>query len=162
MNKRKLKIIIYMKIFFLVILLAGCARNPGVKKHFWQKNNNLESFRVFCSRDANNDTPVALDLVFVYNDLLTGELMKMDAGAWFKSKPDLSLKFRNSFKVLSYEVVPFSETDTTHMPSKHRHAVSIILFAKYHTKAGSKPADITTYVNPIIKLNKDSFSIVEE
>ncbi len=162
MNDRKLKITIYLKIFFLVILLAGCTKNPGEKKHFWQKNNNLESYRLFSVRNANNNTPVALDLVFVYNSLITGELLKMNADEWYEAKPDFMLRFRNSIQVLSHEVVPLSKPDTVRLPSKHRKAISIIMFAKYMTKKGNAPADITTFVRPLIRLDKDNYSIVEE
>ncbi len=158
-NHRKMSCMIMA---VLMTVLSGCAQNPGVKNHFWEKKNNLESFRIFCSRDANNDTPVALDLVFIYNDLLTGELLKMDADSWFKTKSDFSLKFRNGFDVMSYEVVPLSETDTVTLPGKHRKALSIIMFTKYLTKAGSTPADMTVYKKPLIRLEKDNYIIVEE
>ncbi len=148
-------------IILSVILICGCSKKAG-KKHFWQKNNQVKTIGILSSPDANDNAPTALDLIFIYNNFLGKELLKLNADQWFKTKDEVLLKFHGEVDIISYEVVPFSEIKNIKLPDKHKDAVDIILFAKYQSAAGSVPAVITNYKYPVIKLEKEKYTIRSE
>ena len=148
-------------ILTMVLAVCGCSGKSG-KKYFWQKNNQVKTIGIISSPDANGNSPTAVDLIFIYNDFLGSELLKLNADQWFETKNEVLLKFYGGVDVLSYEVVPFSEVKDIKLPDKHKDAVDIIIFAQYQSAAGSIPSVLTNYKYPLIRLEKEKYTIRSE
>jgi type VI secretion system protein len=112
---------------YALILLSACvpkAIRPASKL----------VIKVNISPQANNNNPVALDLVLVKNKKLLKELMKISAGDWFEKRNQYRLDYPKEIGLNagSWEWVPGQVVKIDPMPFKYKVAGGLI-FARYFT-----------------------------
>jgi type VI secretion system protein len=81
--------------------LAGCSMLfPSGEKVKW------DELTLAASDEANNDSPVAVDVVFVADKTLLDRVAELPASKWFAARGDLVGTFPNSIRYQSWELVP--------------------------------------------------------
>lgn len=90
-----------------------------------------KSVTVVASSDANQDSPVAVDLVFVRDPALLEVLNATPASKWFATRTDLQRAFPEGVGVVSLEVVPGQTLRLTDPARIHQLALVILAYADY-------------------------------
>lgn len=104
----------------LLLSCAGLHRMPTIR------------MRMHVEQRANQDQPIAFDLVAVRNKALSAELMKMTAGQWFAQRDQIREDFPKhaELEIRSWEWVPGQAVGE--LPVKLRmKAKEAFVFAKY-------------------------------
>jgi type VI secretion system protein len=83
--------------------------------------------------DANDDTPIAVDLVVVYEKTLVEDLLKMPATEWFKKKKQFMLDHQGAVEVKSWEWVPGQMVETITVEYRAG-CKKVIVFADYNSE----------------------------
>src|ERR1044071_4483147 len=79
----------------LVLLFTACPKVPKAvrSKGPGASGNSSLDVKFHISPAANNNNPVAVDLVLVKDKKLLGELMKMSASDWFEKRHQVELDY---------------------------------------------------------------------
>jgi len=122
-------------------LLSGCASIKAVTGKITSMASGLFSDRpkapdwrnlvVSASQDANLNTPVALDIVFIKDPAVAEALLTTPASKWFTSRRDLQRSFPDALTTISLEIVPGQAImmDSGHF--RGHVALTILAFAQY-------------------------------
>ena len=112
----------------ILILTAGCGVTQKARSMF----GGQLPFEVVIASDANEDSPVAVDLVFVYDKKLLDTLLKTPATEWFAKREQFIKDYGNALVVEKWEWVPGQQIDrinVAYRPGARR----VVLFADYVT-----------------------------
>jgi type VI secretion system protein len=116
--------------YFLLVVLLLCACSTGRKVR--QAFGGSLPIEVEIARLANDEAPIAVDLLFLYDDKLVADLLKMPASEWFQKREQYQ-KDHPAVIVQSWEWVPGQDVKLE--PIKYRAgAKNVVLFADYHTE----------------------------
>ncbi|MFH0844232.1 MAG: hypothetical protein V1930_02055 [Pseudomonadota bacterium] len=115
--------------------------------------------KVDMSERANNNTATALELVFVYDETLLKEFMKISAAEWFQKKEQFKRDYPGDtgFESWEWEWVPGQNISIIKIPLRPR-AKSGIIFAGYHGP-GPYRARIDPHESVEIKLLEKDFIV---
>lgn len=134
----------------LVLLCLACSGNP-------------EHLRVGLRAEegANQNAPIAVAVLVVYDDNVFNELSRLSAGEWFaqaaqymKDNPDSI-----SFDVVNWELMPGQEVDETAIKLQDRPSRGL-MFADYYT-GGRHRARFRAERRLMVLLGKDGFDVVD-
>jgi type VI secretion system protein len=149
--------------FLLVLLFVGGVLTScsSVKSalFFWRSSNNFEDLKIVVGLEANQNSAIALDLVFAYDNTLIGQLEKINARTWFKDKDNYRLNFPMGFDVVSWGLVPGQVAPRKPYPSHRKAATGIFIFANYSTPKGVHRARVDQLKYFEINLGKLDFTI---
>ncbi len=98
---------------------------PHPKPPLWS------SVTVVATSDANQDSPVAVDLVFVRDPALLEMLNATPAAKWFATRIDLQRAFPEGVGIVSLEVVPGQTRRLADHARIHQLALAVLAFASY-------------------------------
>jgi type VI secretion system protein len=112
----------------IVVLLAACSVGRKVRSAFGGKL----PIEVTIADDANDNSPVAVDLLLVYDDKLVDKLREMPAADWFKNKEQY-VADHPSVIVKSWEWAPGQAIEPIHVEYRAG-ARNVLLFADYQTE----------------------------
>ncbi len=90
-----------------------------------------KSLVVTASQDANRNSPVALDLVFIKEAAISEALLASSASKWFATRADQKRSFPNAFTTLSLEVVPGQSLLFTPRHLEGHVGLTVLAFADY-------------------------------
>ena len=90
-------------------------------------------FNVVVAPDANEDAPVAVDLIFVYDKKLLDTLLKTPSAEWFAKRDQFIKDYGNALVVENWEWVPGQEVEPLSVPYRAG-ARRVVLFARYGTE----------------------------
>ena len=135
-------------------LLAGCSVFGGSDKPI---QSRLIEFEV--AQGANQDSPIALDIVYVYDPQLVAQLTQMTAHDWFQKRDQVRQAFPTGFDLASYEVVPGQKGPIEQVPPKASQAIAAFVFANYATD-GTHRARVDGLERFFIALGDKDFVIV--
>jgi type VI secretion system protein len=108
--------------------LAGCSVAGKVRNAF----GGQLPIQVTVAPHANEDTPVAVDLVVVYNQKLLDELMKLPAADWFARRAQFLKDYPDTRLVQNWEWVPGQQVEPFSIEYRAG-ARRVLLFADYVT-----------------------------
>jgi type VI secretion system protein len=111
-----------------MVLVAGCGVTQKARSMF----GGQLPFEVVIASDANEDSPVAVDLVFVYDKKLLDALLKIPATEWFAKREQFIKDYGNALAVEKWEWVPGQQIDRINV-SYRAGARRVVLFADYVT-----------------------------
>lgn len=118
---------------------------------------DTERIQLTAAPDANLDSPVAVDLVFVLEgDALQG-VSNLASGQWFKDKSQLTLAYPTSLRAHSFELVPHRSV-TYDVEDEDEDAVAAFIFANY-SSPGTHRARVDRLENVVVRLGRNSFTI---
>lgn len=90
-----------------------------------------KSVTIAADADANLNSPVALDLVFVRDPALVDTLNATPAAKWFATRQDLQRAFPDGLAVVSVEVVPGQSLRLSDAAQIRQPALAILAFGAY-------------------------------
>ncbi len=110
---------------------------------------------------VNSDNPLPVDVVWVYDEELLKELLKLSAKAWFEKKEQFKRDFpsNEAFEVWPWEWTPGQKVMVQKIPIKAKSKGGII-FANYLTD-GDHRARIDPAEDFQIDFSEESFSVKE-
>ena len=109
-------------------LVTGCGVFGGDKPI----QSRVIEFEV--AQGANQDSPIAIDIVYVYDQQLVSQLTQMTAHDWFQKRSQVRQAFPTGFDVASFEVVPGQKGPIEAVPPKASQAVAAFVFANYSSE----------------------------
>jgi type VI secretion system protein len=108
-------------------LLPGCSwfRSPAIK---------ADRVDIIATPKANNNSPVAVDVVVVYDDAVLQKLAQVPAAEWFDKRTQFQLDAPTQIQVVAQlEVVPSSHVSVDLSSVERRKATGGLAFINYPT-----------------------------
>lgn len=107
--------------------------------------------------EANMDSPVAVDLVFILDGEALAGIANLSAGQWFRDKGQLTLAYPTGLRVHSFELVPRRTLSYT-LASKDEEAIAALVFANY-ASPGTHRARVDRLKSVNLRLGRNAFTI---
>lgn len=140
------RIILHLILSVLLILTSGCS--------LWQSRVDISSVVIDVAQDANDNAPVAVDMVAISDAALIAQIQSLSAEQWFTAKPQLLRDAPNALHIWSLELVPGSHFVTENNPLKGTPAQAIVLFARYRSDGDHRlRLDKTTSLHLLLMTN---------
>lgn len=120
---------------FFVLLIAALALSAGcgVTQKARSMFGGQLPFDVIVAADANEDSPVAVDLLFVYDKKLLDALLNIPASEWFARREQFVKDYGNALVVEKWEWVPGQQIERINVAYRPG-AQRVVLFADYVTE----------------------------
>lgn len=145
----------------IILLLALCTGGCGMPKRQFASLTGLGdklSLQVTTSNGANQNSPVAMDVVLVSDKKLLGVLDKLSASDWFQKRAQIELDHPGKIQVLTdLQLVPGQRYGPVKLKFNPRF-VAGILFANYFTP-GAHRAVIDIHKPLVVNLKEGNFTL---
>lgn len=143
----------------MVLLFTACPKVKIPKKIPGTSGESKLDVKVHVSSDANNNNPVAVDLVLVSDKKLLQELMKMSASEWFEKRHQVALDYpkETSLGAGRWEWVPGQQVKVDRVTVKYE-VVGGVVFANYFN-AGPHRAPIDPRKGILITLGEEDLCV---
>ena len=146
----------------LPLTLLGCSSVNTYIPFYPVHNNEIESILVHSDTQSNQNVPVSMDILFIYQNSLMKSIKNLTSPAWFKNKQAFLLSFQHSLDIVHLEVVPQTAPEKVRLPDNYAKAVQVILFANYINPKGQYQANLSQFKKLEINLHKDDYSLEEQ
>ena len=145
--------------FVALMFLTACPKVKVPKKIPGTSGESKLDVKVHVSPKANNNNPIAVDLVLVSNKKLLQELMKMPASEWFEKRHQFELDYPKETGLLAgrWEWVPGQQVKVDLVTVKYE-VVGGVIFANYFN-AGAHRAPIDPRKGILVTLGEDSLCV---
>ncbi len=143
----------------VVLLFTACPKVKVPKKIPGTSGESKLDVKVHVSAAANNNNPVAVDLVLVSDKKLLQELMKMSASEWFEKRHQVALDYpkETSLSANRWEWVPGQQVKLDRLTVKYE-IVGGVVFANYFN-AGTHRAPIDPRKGILITLGDEDLCV---
>jgi type VI secretion system protein len=143
----------------VMLLFTACPKVKIPKKIPGTSGDSKLDVKVHVSPAANNNNPVAVDLVLVSDKKLLQELMKMSAGEWFEKRHQVALDYpkETGLGAGRWEWVPGQQVKVDRVTVKYG-VVGGVVFANYFN-AGTHRAPIDPRKGVLITLGDDALCV---
>jgi hypothetical protein len=143
----------------LLLLFTACPKVKIPKKIPGTSGESKLDVKVHVSPAANNNNPVAVDLVLVSDKKLLQELMKMSASEWFEKRHQVALDYpkETGLGVNRWEWVPGQQVKLDRVTVKYE-VVGGVVFANYFN-AGTHRAPIDPRKGILITLGDEDLCV---
>jgi type VI secretion system protein len=145
----------------VVLLFTACPKVPKAvrSKVPGASGNSKLDVKVHISPAANNNNPVAVDLVLVKDKKLLTELMKMSASDWFEKRNQVELDYPKETELDAgrWEWVPGQQVKVDQVPV-NLDIVGGVVFAKYFS-AGTHRATFDPRKGILITLGDENLCV---
>lgn len=141
-----------------VLLLSGCGLfgSSGPNQPI---QTRLITFQV--AQAANQDSPVAVDIVYVLDPQLIPQLSQMTAHDWFQKRSSIRQAFPAGFDLTSRELVPGQKAPDEEIKDPTTDAIAAFVFANYSSE-GTHRARVDALEHISIALGEKDFSIMSQ
>ncbi|HEX8272503.1 MAG TPA: hypothetical protein VF615_07595 [Longimicrobiaceae bacterium] len=116
------------------------------------------SMAVYVAPEANNTSPVPVELVVAYDDELVKVLAGMTARDWFRQRAQLRQDNPRGMRTLAWEFVPGQSVPLQPLRVPRKKAKGAFVFADFYA-----PGDHRVRVDPfkriLLTLREDGFSV---
>lgn len=134
-----------ISLFVLLSTLVGCSTPPKTA---------IGSIEVVVESGANQNTPTALDIVFVYDTTSAG-LLPTTGPDWFDKKAALLNGLATGIDVVSLQFTPATIYNVA-LPKRYNDAIGVYSFSNYIDAAGQPRGNLTAYKKMTIRLTPDN------
>jgi type VI secretion system protein len=143
----------------IVLLFTACPKVKVPKKLPGTSGESKLDVKVHVSPVANNNNPVAVDLVLVSDKKLLQELMKMSASEWFEKRHQVALDYpkETGLGAGRWEWVPGQQVKVDRVTVKYE-VVGGVIFANYFN-AGTHRAPIDPRKGILITLGDEDLCV---
>jgi len=150
---------------------SGCAMVGGMANVVASTTANLfsgppgpsfldwKAITLVAATDVNQNSPLALDLVFVNDSAALEKLLTMPAAKWFASKDELLKTYPNALIIKSWELVPQQVLQLSEEALGSPRVAGMVLFANYFTPGDHRAQLPLGRVAFLVDLNARSFSV---
>ncbi|WP_310796119.1 hypothetical protein [Paraburkholderia fungorum] len=137
--------------------LAGCAM-PSMLS-FKGDKVKWDTMTFSASDDVNNNSPVAVDVVFVTDEAMLARIAELPASKWFAGRADLVSTFPKSIGYRSWEFVPGQHLDVPGDTFDRPRVAAAFVFANY-AGPGAHRVRIEQFSGRLaVQLDDNTFSI---
>jgi type VI secretion system protein len=145
--------------FVALMFLTACPKVKIPKKIPGTSGESKLDVKVHVSPKANNNNPIAVDLVLVSNKKLLQELMKMPASEWFEKRHQFELDYPKETGLAAgrWEWVPGQQVKVDLVTVKFE-VVGGVIFANYFN-AGAHRAPIDPRKGILVTLGEDNLCV---
>ena len=152
-------------IALVVLILSGCGISKAPKAIMLRARSMTGSrvdVRVIVAPDANQNSPLAVDLLYVYDAKLLDQLLKLNASEWFAQRKQLKrdLLPGEGAEIWSWEWVPGQQIPIQQLPIKTS-AEAGLVFANYLTP-GNHRFRIDPFEDIVIQLGERDLTVETE
>lgn len=120
----------------LCFVLSGCASvgsayNSVKQAMPWYRANDVDSIAVYVAPDASLRFAIAIDAVFVFDDMTLTVVKGLNSQQWFEQKNEILAKYHSALNVLNWTVVSGLGNSTKPLPNNHKEAIAVLAFANF-------------------------------
>lgn len=134
--------------------LAGCSMLfPSGDKVKW------DELTLVASNDANNDSPVAVDVVFVADQAMLARIAELPASKWFAARTDLVGTFPNAIRYQSWELVPGQQLVVPGEKLRGPRVAGVFVFADYPGPGAHRVRVERFNGRLVVQLGDNAFSV---
>ena len=146
-------------VFLLLFTACPKVKVPKTVRKVSGGGDSKLDVKVHVSPKANNNNPVAVDLVLVQDKKLLQELMKMSASEWFEKRHQVELDYPKETELDAgrWEWVPGQDVKVDQVPVK-MDIVGGVVFARYFN-AGTHRAPIDPRKGILITLGDENLCV---
>lgn len=108
--------------------------------------------------DANDNSAVAVDIVFIKDQAVLDALLAMPAAKWFSTRADLQRSFPEALAVLSYELVPSQAIKVGDKLWRDQAAWAVLVYANYSSPGEHRARMLLNTPGYVVQLGALSFS----
>lgn len=143
----------------LMLLFTACPKVKIPKKIPGTSGESKLDVKVHVSPAANNNNPVAVDLVLVSDKKLLQELMKMSASEWFEKRHQVALDYpkETGLNANRWEWVPGQQVKLDRVTVKYE-VIGGVVFANYFN-AGTHRAPVNPRKGILITLGDEDLCV---
>ena len=139
------------------LLLAGCAL-PGFLS-FKGTRLDWNEVELSAAPGANQNSPVALDIVLVLDETMIDRLNELTAAKWFGARTDLLKTYPKALTYRSWELVPEQTLRVSGASFGSPRVAAVFVFANY-TTPGAHRARVEELKKPIVvRLEPQGFDV---
>lgn len=149
------------------VLLSGCgamsavssmvssAMEPGPAAPDWK------SLVITANNDANQNSPVAVDVVYVKDKTMVTALLATSSSKWFATRSDLIRSFGESVEVSSFELMPSQSIRLDTQSLSSNLALAAFVFADYPTQGEHRERLQMAASGYVVQLGVKGFQVSE-
>ncbi|AIK95766.1 hypothetical protein [Candidatus Odyssella acanthamoebae] len=115
----------------------------------------LQEVQFNVAKDMNNNAPVSLKIVIVYDNDLYKKIGKLTAAQFFEQEASLASDNAGKFEVFNAEIVPGQKNDPLPIEPKDTTGVGIWVFGRYATPGPHRQSIGTDRIVQLNLLKKD-------
>jgi type VI secretion system protein len=149
----------------LAMTVAACGSSPASQQPSWLYRNTRAvmggkvEIKVEIAENANQNSPIAVDLIVVYDEKLMEQLMGMTAGEWFAKRSQIRRDYLDGagFDSWGWEWIPGQKVPVQTLPLKAA-AIGGVVFAKF-TAPGAHRTRINPFDDVTIFLRETDFAV---
>jgi type VI secretion system protein len=113
------------------------------------------------SDEANNDSPVAVDVVLVSDDAMLARIAELPASKWFAGRADLLSTFPKSLRFRSWELVPGQRLDLPADSFSGPRVAGAFVFANYPDPGAHRVRIQQFSGHLVVQLDSNSFTVTD-
>lgn len=114
----------------MAFVLSGCAAT----KSLFQPSIALTEVKFDVARNANDSTPIAVEVVAVSDEALLAKMLTMTADQWFDPQSNLRRDYPALLQTWYYELTPGLRMQVRRDPFARRGTRAVLLYAHYKGK----------------------------
>ena len=149
----------------LALVVTACSGSPASQQPSWLYRTTKAvtggqiEVKVEIADNANRNSPIAVDLVVVYDEKLMEQLMGMTAGDWFAKRAQIRRDYLDGagYDSWGWEWIPGQRVPVQRLPLKAA-AIGGVVFAKFITP-GAHRSRINPFDDVTIFLREDDFAV---
>lgn len=139
----------------LVFSLSGCS----AVTYLWDVTSDTERVTLAATPDANDDFPVAVDLVAVREKAFVDVIASTGANAWFEQREDFIRSNVDAIEVRHFEVIPGQRIEKIEYSFDERRTYfAIFAFADYPSTQSYR-ARLDSYETPTLILGAEGITV---
>lgn len=160
----------YVAMAWVLVSASGCAMVGSMANVVASSTANLfsgppgpsfldwKAMTVVAAPDVNQNSPLALDLVFVRDPAVLEKLLTMPAAKWFASKDEILKTYPNALSIKSWELVPQQVLQLSEEALGSPRVAGMVLFADYLAPGDHRAQLPMGKVSFLVDLGARSFS----
>lgn len=148
--------------------MTGCGNSGEALVSAVKKGMNFERSKVWIEKvsfraddNMNDQSPVTVDIVVAYDPALLGEIVKLDAQAYFLKKDQLKVDNNGKIDIFSFDILRGQRLLDQPINLSRMSGEGAIVFARY-ASPGPHRTVLSEESAIVVELKKDDFKIVPQ
>jgi|GEM_PF-3734491 len=141
--------------FFLLLI---CLLMSACKTSFFSPKVALSNLSVIAAPNANDDSPVAFEIVLVKDEATAGKLLTLTAAQWFDSNATWKTDFPEQLQTWYYELPPGKQIVLNPTEFAGKSSYALLLFANYRNNSPNR-LRLETYSKATVLLSEKDIKL---
>lgn len=140
------------------LVLTGCAL-PGFLR-FDGSRLDINQLTLAAAANANRNSPIAVDVVLVFDAAMLDRLLDMPADKWFATKADLVKTFPKSLTLQSWELVPGQRLAVVGAALERPRVQGALVYAAYLSSGNHRQRLDPLKGRVVVQLDAQGFDVI--